>query len=127
GEGLGVRGSCSSMSFLTPYMLWGVLAAGIPVALHFFYRSRHRDVPWGAMKFLLAAIEQTSRRLRFQELLLLLLRVVILLLLALALARPTTSSAGRGGRGEAVDAVFILDTSMSMGARAGVAPAGSQD
>lgn len=115
------------MSFLAPYMLWGALAAGIPIALHFFYRSRHRDVPWGAMKFLLAAIEQTSRRLRFQELLLLILRVCILLFLALALARPSTSSAGRGGRGDAVDAVLILDTSMSMGARSGVAPAGGQD
>jgi hypothetical protein len=115
------------MSFLAPYMLWGALAAGIPVALHFFYRSRHRDVPWGAMKFLLAAIEQTSRRLRFQELLLLILRVCLLLLLALALARPSTSGAGRGGRGDAVDAVLILDASMSMAARAGVAPASGQD
>lgn len=115
------------MSFLAPYMLWGALAAGIPIALHFFYRSRHRDVPWGAMKFLLAAIEQTSRRLRFQELILLILRVCILLLLALTLARPSTNSAGRGGRGDAVDAVLILDTSMSMAARSGVAPAAAPD
>ncbi|MFO0843880.1 MAG: BatA domain-containing protein [Gemmataceae bacterium] len=115
------------MSFLAPYMLWGALAAGIPIALHFFYRSRHRDVPWGAMKFLLAAIEQTSRRLRFQELLLLILRVCILLLLALTLARPSTSAAGRGGRGDAVDAVLILDTSMSMAARSGVAPPAGPD
>src|SRR5438874_12716547 len=110
------------MSFLAPAMLWGALAAGIPIALHFFYRSRHRDVPWAAMAFLLAAIEQTSRRLRFQELLLLVLRVALLIVLALALARLSTSTAGRGGRGDAVDAVLIVDTSMSMGARAGVAP-----
>lgn len=109
------------MSFLAPYMLLGTLAAGIPIALHFFYKSRYRNVPWGAMKFLLAAIEQTSRRLQFQELLLLILRVVLLLLLALALARPA-SMAGRGARGEAVDAVLILDQSLSMGAKAGVAP-----
>src|SRR5262245_3195152 len=109
------------MSFLSPFVLWGALAAAIPIALHFFYKSRYRNVPWGAMKFLLAAIEQTSRRLRFQELLLLILRVALLLLLALALARPT-SIAGRGATGEAVDAVLILDTSLSMGARTGVAP-----
>ena len=54
------------MAFLAPYMLLGGLAAAIPIALHFFYRSRYRNVPWAAMKFLLAAIEQTSRRLRFQ-------------------------------------------------------------
>lgn len=111
------------MSFLAPYMLWGALAAGVPVALHFFYRSRYRNVPWGAMKFLLAAIEQTSRRLRFQELLLLLLRVAMLLLLAFALARPTTAT-GRGPGGDAVDAVLVVDNSLSMGAKAGVVPPG---
>src|SRR3954462_7136895 len=101
------------MSFIAPYMLWGALAAGIPIVLHFFYRSRYRDVPWAAMKFLLTAIEQTSRRLRFQELLLLILRVTLLLLLALALARPTLRATSQGG---AVDAVLIIDQSMSMGA-----------
>jgi hypothetical protein len=112
------------MSFLAPYMLLGALAAGIPIALHFFYRSRYRDVPWAAMKFLLTAVEQTSRRLRFQELLLLMLRVAVLLVLALALARPVIRATGHG-RGEAVDAVLIVDQSMSMGARAGVAPPGT--
>src|SRR5262245_8506370 len=110
------------MSFLAPYMLWGTLAAGIPIALHFFYRSRYRTVPWAAMKFLLTSIEQTSRRLRFQELLLLLLRVTLLVLLALALSRPSTSATGRAGRGDAVDAVLIIDTSFSMAARDGAVP-----
>lgn len=108
------------MSFLSPYMLWGTLAVSIPIALHFFFRSRYRTVPWAAMKFLLTSIEQVSRRLRFQELLLLILRCAVLLLLALALARPLSSSSGGvSGRGEAVDAVFVLDTSFSMGARDG--------
>src|SRR5262249_31134479 len=111
------------MGFLAPYMILGCLTAGIPIALHFFYRSRFRNVPWAAMKFLLAALEQTSRRLKFQELLLLVLRVAIMLLLALALARPTLRSAA--GRGDAVDAVLVIDRSMSMSARAGVAPQGS--
>ncbi|MHB1423572.1 MAG: BatA domain-containing protein [Gemmataceae bacterium] len=109
------------MQFLAPYMLGGLLACGIPIALHFFYRSRYRTVPWAAMKFLLASIEQTSRRLRFQELLLLCLRVTVLALLALALARPSTTTA-RGGQGDAVDAVLLIDTSLSMAARDGVAP-----
>src|ERR1700722_16157735 len=115
------------MAFLAPYMLWGALAAGIPIALPFFYRSRYRTVPWAAMKFLLASIEQTSRRLKFQEMLLLAMRVLLLLLLALALARPSGSSAGRGARGDAVDAVFVIDNSLSMGARSGVAPPAGSD
>src|SRR5262249_1235430 len=107
-----------SMSFLAPYMLWGALAAGVPIALHFFFRTRYRRVPWAAMKFLLTSIEQTSRRLRFQELLLLLARVALLVVLALAVARPS-SSVGAGGQGDAVDAVFVIDTSLSMDAREG--------
>src|SRR2546429_29936 len=107
------------MSFLAPFMLWGTAAAGIPIALHFFFRSRYRTVPWAAMKFLLTSIEQTSRRLRFQELLLLILRCAVVALLALAFARPLSTLARGTGRGDAVDAVFVMDVSYSMGARDG--------
>lgn len=106
--------------------LLGPLAVAIPIALHFFYRSRFRNVPWAAMKFLLAALEQTSRRLKFQELLLLLMRIALMILVPLAMARPILLSAG-SGRGDAVDAVFVVDRSMSMSARAGVAPQGGTD
>src|SRR6266478_4145677 len=93
------RGGCASkrgsfpdrrpfMSFLAPFLLWGTLAAGIPVAIHLFFRSRYRTVPWAAMKFLLTSVEQTSRRLRFQEYVLLLIRIAVLVFLAIALARP---------------------------------------
>lgn len=109
------------MAFFAPYLLWGALAAGIPIALHFFFRSRYRTVPWAAMKFLLTSVEQTSRRLKFQELLLLALRCALLALLAFALARPHTTVQRGAGQGDAVDAVFVFDTSMSMGAADGAA------
>jgi hypothetical protein len=107
------------MGFLAPLMLWGAVAAGIPIALHFFFRSRYRRVPWAAMSFLLTSIEQTSRRLKFQELLLLAVRVLVLLLLALAFARPLFSATTASGPGDPVDAVLIFDTSYSMDAREG--------
>src|SRR5438094_9753314 len=107
------------MGFLAPFLLWGTLAAGIPVAIHLFFRSRYRTVPWAAMKFLLTSVEQTSRRLKFQELLLLLLRVCILLMLAIAFARPISSVVRGAGRGDAVDVVFVFDVSFSMGATDG--------
>jgi hypothetical protein len=119
--GVAAKQSRNAMGFLAPYMLWATLAAGIPIALHLFFRSRYRTVPWAAMKFLLDSIEQTSRRLRFQELLLLILRCALLALLALAFARPLTSPARGSGRGDAVDAVFVMDVSYSMGARDGAA------
>jgi hypothetical protein len=109
------------MPFLGPWFLMGLLGvagAAIPIILHLFFRSRYRTVPWAAMEFLLTSIEQTSRRLKFQELLLLLLRCAVLLLLALALARPALQLIAGGGR-DAVHAVFVIDNSMSMGAREG--------
>ncbi len=76
------------MPFITPLILFGALAGSIPVAIHFFFRSRYRTVPWAAMKFLLTSVEQTSRRVKFQEYLLLLTRIAVLVFLAVALARP---------------------------------------
>ncbi len=107
------------MGFYAPWLLLGGLAVSVPLVLHFFYRARYRKVPWGAMEFLRTAIEQTSRRLRFQEWILLALRCLVLMLLAFALARPTLSGTASGGRGDAVDTVLIFDTSYSMGARDG--------
>ncbi|MBI1830563.1 MAG: BatA domain-containing protein [Planctomycetes bacterium] len=76
------------MGFLLPYMLFGLIGAAIPVLLHFFFRTRYQTVPWAAMKFLLTSVEQTSRRLKFQEYLLMLTRIAVLVFLAIALARP---------------------------------------
>src|SRR5215212_2438041 len=101
------------MQFLAPWMLLGGAAVSVPVVLHFFFKARHKPLPWAAMGFLKEAIEQTSRRLKFQEWILLALRCLVILLLALALARPGKDSAG-GGRGDAVDAVLVFDTSYSM-------------
>src|SRR5947207_13332364 len=80
------------MAFLTPFMLFGALAAAIPVAIHLFFRTRYRTVPWAAMKFLLTSVEQTSRRLKFQEYLLMLTRIAVVVFLAIALARPSNLS-----------------------------------
>lgn len=107
------------MNFLAPTMLFGAAAVGVPIALHFFYKARYRKLPWAAMEFLKEAIEQTSRRLKFQEWILLALRCLAILLLALALARPGTQFAGSAGRGDSIDAVIVIDTSYSMGAQDG--------
>jgi hypothetical protein len=105
------------MTFLSPWMLVGAAAVSIPIALHFFYRARYKPLPWAPMKFLKEAIEQTSRRLKFQEWILLALRCLAILLLTLAIARPGCTTATVAGRGDAIDAVFVFDTSYSMDAK----------
>ena len=104
------------MTPLAPWMLLGGAAVSIPIALHFFYRARHKPLPWAPMRFLKEAIEQTSRRLKFQEWILLALRCLAILLLALALARIGRDDASTAGSGQAIDAVFVIDTSYSMAA-----------
>jgi hypothetical protein len=106
------------MSFLAPALLLGSLAVAVPVVLHFFFKPRHRPVPWAAMTFLRKSLERTNRRLKVMEYILLALRCLVLLLLALALARPTSTGTAGGGS-EPVDAVFLFDTSYSMGASDG--------
>src|SRR4051812_34090169 len=107
------------MTFLAPMMMAGAAAVTIPIALHFFYRARYKPLPWAPMKFLKEAIEQTSRRLKFQEWILLALRCLALLLLAWALSRPSESSTSAAGSGEPIDAVLVIDTSYSMDAKDG--------
>jgi hypothetical protein len=107
------------MTFLAPMMLIGAAAVAIPLALHFFYRARYKPLPWAPMKFLKEAIEQTSRRLKFQEWILLALRCLAIILLAIAIARPGLKTATVAGRGDAIDAVLVFDTSYSMGASGG--------
>ncbi len=106
---------------VSPWLIYAAAAAAmsIPIAIHFFFRSRYRNVPWGAMKFILAAIEQTSTRIKFQELLLLCLRCLLVAILVLAVARPRSQSQRGSGAGDAVDAVFVFDTSYSMTVKEG--------
>jgi hypothetical protein len=106
------------MNFLAPALLGGAAAASVPVIIHLFFRSRYRPQEWAAMEFLRRAVQKTSRRLKFQELLLLLLRMLLLVLLAVALARPfTTNENVIVPEGEPVEALFLFDQSYSMGAQ----------
>lgn len=61
-------------------------AASIPVIIHLLNRRRFRIVTWAAMKFLLLAQKQNTRRMRLEQLILLAVRMLLLLLIVLAMA-----------------------------------------
>lgn len=107
------------MSFLPTWLLWGGLAASVPVLIHLLFRAKYRVVSWAAMDFLRTSIKESKRRLKFQELLLLLLRIALLLLLALALALTVIRATSKWGSGGAVDVVMVFDVSASMAAKEG--------
>ena len=106
------------MGFETPAMLWGLLVAGLPVAIHLIQRRRARVVPFAAIEFLLAGDARQARRLRIQQWLVLALRVGLLAALVLALAKPyvTADAQPAVASGEPSAVVLLLDDSASMAA-----------
>lgn len=76
------------MTFIEPFLLWGVLAILIPIAIHFWHQKRGKPLPWAATQWLTERNQQQSRGLRLDNVLLLLLRCLLLVLLAILLAQP---------------------------------------
>jgi hypothetical protein len=111
-----------NLGFVNPSLLWGLLAAAIPVAIHLFFRRRPRPTPFPAIDFILRARRETERRLRLKKLLLFVARTAVLAAIALAIARPRLESpaaaavpVAQGPRATAI----VLDASGSMRYRLG--------
>ena len=104
------------MSFLAPLFLLGLLAAAIPVAIHFIRRDNPPTVMFGTLRF----IKQTRRRLlmfqKVQQWLLLLLRTLLVVLLVLVFARPLIYQSGVSQllAGNPESLVIIADRSVTM-------------
>src|ERR1700682_5289108 len=83
------------MSLFAFFGLWettllaGAGAVSVPIIIHLLNRKRFKVVSWAAMRFLLAAQRQNSRRMRLEALLLPGVRRLVLLLLALAMCSVT--------------------------------------
>lgn len=106
------------MGFEAPAMLWGLLLAVLPVAIHLIQRRRARVLPFASIEFLLGGDARQARRLRVQQWLVLAMRVGLLAALALALAKPHwTDEAGPAvSSAEPSAVVLLVDNSASMGA-----------
>ena len=104
------------LSFLNPALLFGTLAASLPVLIHFLSRRRVRRRPFSDLRFLDEVQARQARSLGIRRWLLLLLRVLALLLVALGTAGPRWGGLAVGG-GRAV--LFVVDTSASMATQTG--------
>ncbi len=104
--------------FASPWMLLWAIAAVVPVLIHLWSRRKYDEVPWAAMRFLLAAIRKNARRWRIEQLILLAIRILILLLLAIALADPIVALLGDGASGGShggdTHSIVVIDASYSM-------------
>ena len=101
------------MTFLNQVILWGLLAAAIPIIVHLLNRRRHRTVQWAAMSFLLKATRESRGKKKLKHIIILTARTLALAGLVLAVAQPLIG--GFLGGGSKLDTVvLVLDRSLSM-------------
>ena len=108
-----------SVTFLNQFMLWGLLAASIPVIIHLLNRRRHKTIQWAAMQFLLKATRESRGKKKLRHFLILACRTLGIAALAFAAARPIVSGLLGWGGGSIDLVVLVLDRSASMEARPG--------
>ncbi|GAB6282283.1 MAG: BatA domain-containing protein [Ignavibacterium sp.] len=104
------------MTFLNPAVLFGLLAASIPILLHLLNLRKLKKIEFSSLQFLKELQKNKIRRIKLKQWLLLALRVFIILFLVLAFARPTIKGVAIAGitSSAKTTAVFILDDSFSM-------------
>ena len=107
------------MTFLSPFLLWFLAAASIPVIIHLLNKRRHKTVQWAAMQFLLKATRESRGKKKLRHILILTCRALGLAALAFAAARPIVSGLLGWGAGTIDTVVLILDRSASMELRSG--------
>jgi hypothetical protein len=102
-------------------LIYGLGAAAVPIIIHLLNRRRFREVPWAAMKFLLAAVKKNARRIRIEQWILLAVRTLVIILVVSAMAKPFLESLGAVPvfAGRRTHRVLVLDGSLSMGTSTG--------
>ena len=113
------------MQFESPWLLLGMLAAGIPVAIHLINRQRAKVLRFAAIEHLLLSDKRLARRLRVRQLLVLALRVLLMLAIPFALAKPYLEKdrLDAPDLGDPGAVVLVIDDSLSMQA---IAPGGQE-
>ncbi len=102
------------MTFLVPFLLYGLPLAAAPVVIHLIHLYRRRQVKWAAMIFLLAAQRMNKGLSRLRQILILTLRTLAVAAIIFVVARPLAGG-WLGLTGGAPDTVLILlDRSASM-------------
>ena len=103
------------MTFLNPAILFGLIAAGIPILLHFLNLRKLKRIEFSSIKFLKELQQTKIKRLKFKRLLLLILRVLIIVSIVAAFARPSIKSKIPVADSSTEKTIFfLLDNSYSM-------------
>jgi len=101
---------------INPFLLIGIIAAGIPLLIHLWSRRQTKTIDFSSIKFLVSLNLKKVRRLRIQQILILILRMLIVILIVLGIARPVLNSKFAMATGGKVkrSVVIVIDNSYSM-------------
>ena len=104
------------MTFLNPAILFGLLAASIPILIHLLNLRKLKKIDFSTLQFLKELQKNKIRKIKLKQWLLLALRILIIFCIVTAFARPTLVGVSIGGTTSAAKttAVFILDDTFSM-------------
>ncbi|KAB2921517.1 MAG: VWA domain-containing protein [Bacteroidetes bacterium] len=103
------------MTFLNPFVLFGLAAAAIPILIHLLNKRKLRTIDFSTLAFLKELQRSTMRRITVRQWVLLALRTLLIVMLVLAFARPALhGSIGTAGAHAATSVVIILDNTASM-------------
>ena len=103
------------MVFLAPLLLFGLLAALIPIAIHLIRRERPPKVVFGSIRFLKNTPKKLILFQHIQQWVLLLLRALLISLLVFAFARPLLNqSLAKLLEADPQSSVLVVDSTLSM-------------
>ena len=103
------------MNFINPLVLFGLLAASIPVILHLLNLRKLKRIEFSSLRFLKELQKTKIRRLRLKQIILLILRTLLIIFAVIAFARPTVESTIPGmGSSAKTSAIILVDNSYSM-------------
>jgi hypothetical protein len=105
------------MVFLNPSVLFGLIAASIPILIHLLNLRRLKKIEFSTLDFLKELQKNTIKKVKIKQWILLLLRTLLIIFLILSFSRPSikTSFWGAGGSTAKTTAVIIIDNTYSMG------------
>jgi hypothetical protein len=106
------------MTFLNPFILFGLAAAAIPIILHLLNLRKLRTIEFSTLTFLKELQQTKIRRLKIRQILLLIVRTLLVIFIVLAFSRPALQGSFLGSIGTNAHStvVLIVDDSFSMSA-----------
>jgi hypothetical protein len=103
------------MTFLNPFVLFGLVAAGVPILIHLLQLRKLKPIEFSSIRFLKEIQHASAKRVKLRDYLLLLLRSLAIASLVFAFARPALK--GIGSSSSKTASVVVIDDSPSTTAR----------